>query len=129
MRLISALAFLLIVTDSSFGLTTHDISIVERRKVVHHSSGTQMEFLRVLEDSRCPVNVECITGGVARIMLKVKPKGGKARTVELAIGDIKTFATVGRYKIELLDLKPLPGEPRKLSIVGKTAVLSIERAK
>jgi hypothetical protein len=75
------------------------------------SENLRLRFTNVLEDSRCPTQVECFWTGQARIAIAVQPDGGST-TVELntnpAAGQTVSEATVGQYSVELQSLDPYP---------------------
>jgi len=82
-----------------------------------HNSAEQLHltFTDVLEDSRCPTQVECFWTGQARIAISVQPEGSDATRVEFntnpAPGQTVKEATVGRHRIELVALDPYPQTP------------------
>lgn len=88
-----------------------------------------VEFVQVLEDSRCPMNARCVWAGNARIAVKVDEftRGATANTVHafdktLELNTSEKFAqsavfegnTLG-IKVELQGLEPMPmaGVPTK----------------
>jgi hypothetical protein len=79
------------------------------------SEGLRLRFSDVLEDSRCPTQVECFWTGQARIAVSVQPEGAASTTVEFntnpAPGQTVNQADVGRYSIEMLSLEPYPQTP------------------
>jgi hypothetical protein len=75
----------------------------------------RLRFAEVLEDSRCPTQVECFWTGQARIAISVHPDGSGPTTVEFntnpAPGQTVKVAQVGQYSIELQSLDPYPQTP------------------
>jgi hypothetical protein len=75
----------------------------------------RLRFTDVLEDSRCPTQVECFWTGQARIAIVVQPGDGDSTTVEFntnpAPGQTVKEATAGRYNVELQSLDPYPRTP------------------
>lgn len=45
-----------------------------------------IKFIKVLEDSRCPKDVNCIWAGQARLLVEVTEKGKASREMELLFG-------------------------------------------
>jgi hypothetical protein len=74
-----------------------------------------LRFADVLEDSRCPTQVECFWTGQARIAIAVQPEGSAPTTIEFntnpAPGQTVKVADVGQYAIELQSLDPYPQTP------------------
>jgi hypothetical protein len=79
------------------------------------SERLRLRFAEVLEDSRCPMQVECFWTGQARIAIAVQPEGSGSTTVEFntnpAPGQTVKLADVGQYSIELQSLDPYPQTP------------------
>ncbi len=65
--------------------------------------GKMITPLRVLEDSRCPVDVECIQAGTVRVSTTVQ-SGSRTTTQVFVLG---TPVTVGTEEITLTDVKPV----------------------
>jgi hypothetical protein len=79
------------------------------------SENLRLRFTDVLEDSRCPTQVESFWTGQARIAISVHPDGSGSTNVEFntnpAPGQTIKVADVGQYSIELLSLDPYPQTP------------------
>jgi hypothetical protein len=75
----------------------------------------RLHFDEVLEDSRCPAQVECVWTGQARIAVVVHAAASTPITVAFntnpAPGQNAQTAQVGEYKITLLSLEPYPQTP------------------
>lgn len=73
-------------------------------------AGLTLLFRDVLEDSRCPANVNCIWGGRARIQVSVSLNGMHIAEMTLGIqGDAPTGTTiVNGYSLRLVGLEPHP---------------------
>ena len=78
--------------------------------------GVIINFDKVLEDSRCPMNVRCVWEGNARIAVEVMEFGGDSRAIDvtgstLELNTSSRFATRERYGdfvVELRGLEPMP---------------------
>ncbi len=66
----------------------------------------RLHFLRVTEDSRCPINARCVRAGSAKVAVELRAPGSAARQAVLQTPDTPTNATYGSYEIEVLDLQP-----------------------
>jgi hypothetical protein len=68
-----------------------------------------VRFNSVVQDSRCPTDVQCVWAGNAEIMVEVAAAGEASAT--LALNTNPSFATEAAYlmyAIELIDLTPYP---------------------
>ena len=72
--------------------------------------GVQIEFLEVLEDSRCPKNATCIWAGEAKVAVKITSPEGKVTNKTLVFSGT-TSPIIGLFndvKISALRLTPYP---------------------
>ena len=67
----------------------------------------QVQFDRVVADSRCPRDVQCITAGDATVRVRVALPGKPAASIDLKTTPNGARATVGTYALALSDLAPL----------------------
>src|SRR5687767_1765695 len=67
-----------------------------------------ISFPRVLEESRCPADVQCVTAGNAKVGLVLQERGEATTTVELNTHRAPQHADHEGYRVHLLDLRPLP---------------------
>jgi hypothetical protein len=88
--------------DSSFQLKHNQTAIIESEELT-------IQFTDVVEDSRCPVGVECVWPGQARIELEIKQKDeepDKITLISLAGQDELAVRQVNNYFIRLLKVEP-----------------------
>lgn len=94
-------------------------------------AGYDVSFVEVLEDARCPADVECALAGNARILVRLVPGMGPFYDLELDTSPIlqtEAFLSDGTG-IRLLDLQPLPTASAASDPEGYSATLIIfERA-
>ena len=86
-----------------------------------------INFISVVEDSRCPVNANCVWAGNAKIKIAVSKGKAVAKTVELNSGLKPDSVTVYGYEIKFVDLSPHPGENVKMVAMPKQATLSVKK--
>ena len=73
-------------------------------------SSSNVQFVSVKEDSRCPVTVQCVWQGNAAVVVRV---GSQEVTLNTAGGtQFPRSAQVGNVTIELLEVRPEPREQR-----------------
>ena len=75
----------------------------------------RVRFSELLEDSRCPTEVECFWTGQARIAVLVQPTGRPSTTAYFntnpAPGENVHTVRAGEYSVELRKLEPYPRTP------------------
>jgi len=68
-----------------------------------------VRFATVLDDSRCPLGVQCVRAGEARIQVSLHAAGRDASVVVLATDPPQPQrAAYGEYDVELRSLEPRP---------------------
>ncbi|MDT5008327.1 MAG: hypothetical protein QOJ24_5503 [Mycobacterium sp.] len=92
----------------------------------------RVRFTAVLEDSRCPTEVECFWTGQARIAVAVEPAGRAATIVDFstnpAPGQNVRTADVDGFTVELKSLEPYPRTPDNgVALEDYTATLVVRR--
>lgn len=68
----------------------------------------RITFKRVLEDSRCPVDVTCVWAGDAKIEITISRNGAADETRILSITPPNHEATVGNLRIRFVSFAPVP---------------------
>jgi hypothetical protein len=72
-----------------------------------------IKFLALLEDSRCPVNVDCIWEGNGKIQIGVKKNSGEFKTFVLNTNLEPLEIMFENYKIKIVSLDPKPKSEAK----------------
>lgn len=85
-----------------------------------------IKFVTVVEDSRCPLDVNCVWAGNAKIRVKVTDQRGRAKMMELNTNGEPKVDQFGRYAISLVSLTPKPTQNRRHT-PRYNARLSIQR--
>ncbi len=66
-----------------------------------------LRFMRVVEDSRCPYEVECVWAG--RVVLEIEVEaGGSSHTLTLSSANNESQATAGGYLVTMGEVTPYP---------------------
>ncbi len=78
-------------------------------------SDLRIRFVLVLEDSRCPTGVECVTPGEASVVLRISDGQGQLSQLALSIPglvptpfDDNAFIFHRGYRFKLIQLDPYP---------------------
>ncbi len=100
--------------DNPFQLKAGQTALIE-------AQGPIVEFVEVVEDSRCPTGVECVWAGRARILIRVSSSGDALEfgiqelTLEAGLAGPANTGVQGvfdSYLFELVALDPYPGESK-----------------
>jgi len=83
-----------------------DVTLAVGQRVQVDGGAREVRFDGVPHDSRCPVDVQCITAGNAVARLRLACAGGDAQTVELNTTVGPKEATHAGYTVRLVTLRP-----------------------
>ena len=97
---------------------------VNKQKVITKDK-LKITFVSVLEDSRCPIGVDCIWAGNAKLQLKISQAKGASKTFELNTNLQPQVFTFEGYEIKLVDLTPTPKANIRINRNGYTATISV----
>lgn len=86
-----------------------------------------VKFLELIEDSRCPADVNCVWAGVARIKIQLR-KNGKTAEFELNTNQRDKTAVFEGYSVGLKTLVPRQTTTSKYSQSAYSATLVITRS-
>ncbi len=65
-----------------------------------------IQFVSVLNDSRCPQDVQCISAGNAKIRIKVRKNFGRWQTFDLNLNGNNSVVNFRNYQIDFTNLTP-----------------------
>jgi hypothetical protein len=102
------------------------------QEAVSGADDLRVRFSEVLEDSRCPTEVECFWTGQARIAVLIEPAGRPATTADFntnpAPGQNAQIVRADDYTVELKSLDPYPRTPdQPISFEDYRATLLVQR--
>ncbi|MEX2178246.1 MAG: hypothetical protein WD801_06020 [Gemmatimonadaceae bacterium] len=87
---------------------TDTLTITLGASATSRDGALRVAFLRLVQDSRCAVNVTCVWEGDATVRLRADADRSTVEaTIHTAL-DPRTL-TAGRYVLSLLDVLPYPG--------------------
>ncbi len=90
-------------------------------------SKINVKFVSLVEDSRCPEDVQCVWAGNAKIKVFISRGNGAGETFEMNTNLGARGATFGEYAINLTDLTPTPKSNVRLNKNSYTATFTIAR--
>lgn len=86
----------------------------------------QVKFLELIEDSRCPADVNCVWAGIARIKVRLS-KNGKTAEFELNTNHKDKPVIFQGYSVGLTALTPHPTTTSKYSQAAYIATLTVSK--
>ena len=86
-------------------------------------SKLSVKFVELVEDSRCPADVQCIWAGNAKIKIRVSTKGGRSHDLTLDTNGPNQTVSAEGYSIKLVGLTPVPRSNIRINRFGYVATL------
>lgn len=116
MKKVISLLFLTFV----FGLTQtafaqHQQEFRAGQQKTFTAAKLKVKFISVLEDSRCPADVDCVWAGNAKVKVQVtNTSTGVTKMMELNTSGGATADTMGRYTVRLVGVTPARNTGKKI---------------
>ena len=94
-----------------------EFSLALGKTAAINASGARITFKQVGEDSRCPVDVQCVWAGDAKIALTISRSGAPDDAKVISLTPPNNETTSGDLRIRFIGLAPVPrqsdsGKPR-----------------
>lgn len=101
---------------------------VQINKEVTVAGGLKIAFIELVEDSRCPTDVNCIWAGNAKIKVRVT-KNGRSKVLELDTLTRGMTPSYGNYQLKLKELTPKPRSNIRINRNGYVATIEVRKIK
>lgn len=105
--------------------STQKVSVLIKKQKTIVKNKLAIKFVSLIEDSRCPTDVQCIQAGRAKIKIQLSNSKGAGQTFEISLGEQPQTVSYNGYNIELTDLNPKPASNIRINRNGYTAIFSI----
>lgn len=89
-------------------------------------SRLSIRFVEMVEDSRCPVDTNCVWAGDATIKVRVR-RNGRSSDLTLNINGQNNTAKFNGYSIKFVGLTPVPRSNIRINRNGYVATFAIAR--
>ena len=127
-KVITGLLFLVLAAGAmpAFGKRSDDIQVQINKAVT--LNGLKIEFVELVEDSRCPADVQCVWAGNAKIKIRVT-KNRKSQVLELEMIDKGMKPNFGNYQLKLKALTPELRSNVRINRNGYVATIAVTKVK
>ena len=128
-KVITGLLFVVLAAGVSpvFAKRSNDVE-VQINKQVTAVDGLKIAFIELVEDSRCPTDVDCIWAGNAKIKVRVT-KNGRSKVLELDTLTRGMTPSYGNYRLKLKALTPEPRSNIRINRNGYKATIEVTKIK
>lgn len=130
MKLLTAVLLIFVAFGSfSFvrGNQPHEISVKVNNEVSARG-GVRVKFIELVDDSRCPKDVNCVWAGNAEIKVRVT-KNGRSKVLSLNSNIEPQSAIFAGYRFRLVGLTPEPRSNIRINRNGYVAVIEVKKGK
>jgi hypothetical protein len=104
--LVSACAFLPTDSGGKVVETEEEFTLAEGRTALVLEPRIAVEFVGVTEDTRCPIEADCIAAGNATVQVQVTKQGFEPAILNLRTDAPQSYGVYQYHAVELLDLDP-----------------------
>lgn len=104
-----------------------ELTVNQEKKIP--KSELTIKFVSVVEDSRCPVDADCVWAGNAKVRISIKKAKAAWQTFELNSNLPEKAVKFAGCKIELINLDPKPRTNIRINRNGYTATFAVELLK
>ena len=97
-----------------------------KERAVFDPHGLTVEFVRVVEDSRCPTDMTCVWAGEVKVQLSTRIDAAEAEQHEITAGQ---HARVGRFQLLVVKVEPERISTREISADEYRVTLNVATSK
>lgn len=101
-----------------------DIQLAPTEQAVFAQQGLNVEFVRVVEDSRCPSDTTCVWAGEVKVQLSTRIDSAADVQHEIKAGE---RATVDGFQLIVVQVQPEPISTRQIVPEEYRVTLRVER--
>lgn len=108
--------------------TPFDLQVGQSATIERDALG--LLFRRVVSDSRCPRDVQCVTAGEAYVAIQARASTAQPETLELHLGsgeDASGGADHHGYRIRIIELEPYPVSTAEPDTTGYIGTFLVEK--
>ncbi|TKC10899.1 hypothetical protein FA048_12075 [Pedobacter polaris] len=108
---------------------TYEVSLDQTKQMPENGTSATLTLINV-DDTRCPINANCVSAGYVLIKVKFRDKNGE-QTIEICANDCldkvlrkNTIVLNGvSYTLKLMEVSPFPDTSRPASTKKKATIL------
>jgi hypothetical protein len=102
-----------------------EIQLAPGERAAFDGEGLSVEFVRVVEDSRCPTDATCVWAGEVKVQLATRIGNAEASQHQITSGQP---AVVGEFRLNVVRVLPERVSTRDVSSEEYRVILKVERA-
>lgn len=111
--------------EENFVQINTDISLYIGESAIIKNHGVKMKFVDVLEDSRCPSDVECLWEGTVSLLINIQYNGEDLGNFVLNSSNLHKASFMGYY-VKFKELEPYPISTETIPKSSYYAIFSVK---
>ncbi|MFX0210730.1 MAG: hypothetical protein ACFFDT_32425 [Candidatus Hodarchaeota archaeon] len=112
-------------TEDNFSEINTDISLYIGESVIIKDHGIKLKFVDVLEDSRCPSDVECVWEGTVSLLINIQYNSEDLGNFILNSSNLHKASFMGYY-VKFKELEPYPISTETIPKSSYRATFSVD---
>jgi len=101
-----------------------EVQLAPKERAVYSQHGLTVEFVRVVEDSRCPTDTTCVWAGEVKLQVSTRINKAEATQHEITTAEP---ATVGAFRLVVVQVQPERISTREISPEEYRVTLKVEQ--
>ena len=119
------IAFIGLAAVSAYGKRRQDLTVAINKESATQG-GIKVAFVELVEDARCPTDVQCVWAGNAKIKIRVT-RSGRSKILELNTLDRSAVPVYAGYRFKLKSLTPEPRSNVRINRMAYAATIEISK--
>ncbi|MFX0152023.1 MAG: hypothetical protein ACFFAJ_14635 [Candidatus Hodarchaeota archaeon] len=111
--------------EENFAQINNDISLYIGESAIIKNHGIKLKFVDVLEDSRCPSDVECLWEGTVSLLINIQYNSEDLGNFVLNSSNLHKASFMGYY-VKFKELEPYPISTETIPKTSYRATFSVE---
>jgi hypothetical protein len=101
-----------------------EVQLAPSEQASYGPHGLTVEFVRVVEDSRCPTDTTCVWAGEVKVQVATRTGSAEAVQHEIKAGE---HATVGAFRVLVVNVQPERLSTREIPQEEYRVTLKVEQ--
>jgi hypothetical protein len=101
-----------------------EVQLAPQEQVAYEQQGLTVEFVRIVEDSRCPSDTTCVWAGEVKVQVATRLATAQTVQHEIKAGE---YATVGAFRVVVVNVEPIPVSTRQIPQEEYRVTLKVEQ--
>ena len=102
-----------------------EVVLAIAQRAAFDQEGLEVQFVSVVDDSRCPIDTTCVWAGEAIVRLAIRSASGTVTEHDVVEGH---STTVDNYRVSVTQVLPKPVSTRKIAPADYRVTIKVQRS-